>query len=123
MTRRPRGSTRTDTRVPYPALFRSYRQFAFHGDMDARRAGGRHLRIIVGRDRAQMVNAPPPGVEEIAIRGRIAPGPDQLDHHVAARSEEHTSELQSLMRISYAAFCWKKKQIPKDHSLLNLHIP
>src|SRR3546814_6386616 len=96
-----------------------------------------------------MVNAPPPGVEEIAIRGRIAPGPDQLDHHVAAigergmaqyvilvrqylvplqpgerqgrreheeradakhagRSEEHTSELQSLMRISYAAFCLKK---------------
>src|SRR3546814_4026505 len=87
MTRRPRGSTRTDTRVPYPALFRSYRQFAFHGDMDARRAGGRHLRIIVGRDRAQMVNAPPPGVEEIAIRGRIAPGPDQLDHHVAAIGE------------------------------------
>src|SRR3546814_6404458 len=40
----------------------------------------------------------------------------QMDHHPAHRSEEHTSELQSLMRISYAVFCLKKKTTTKTHS-------
>src|SRR3546814_1791348 len=43
---------------------------------------------------------------------RPAPPPD---HHLRSRSEEHTSELQSLMRISYAVFCLKKKNIPKQN--------
>src|SRR3546814_7251441 len=45
------------------------------------------------------------------------------DSHVAAcRSEEHTSELQSLMRISYAVFCLKKKKSLKHHTQIDLHM-
>src|SRR3546814_9874530 len=80
MIRRPPRSTRTDTLFPYTTLFRS--AFA-----RARRAGSRW------RARATATNSrSPPG------------GP------IPNRSEEHTSELQSLMRISYAVFCLKKKK-------------
>src|SRR3546814_3347461 len=104
MIRRPPRSTRTDTRFPYTTLFRSldHRHCVYHdlhpvrhphdergADAAASRTGrgGAHLgRGMVARDAA----------------GGHAAG--------AARSEEHTSELQSLMRISYAVFCLKKKK-------------
>src|SRR3546814_6518237 len=60
---------------------------------------------------AAAVAAAAEGLEQMAERGLVqaAAGIGNLDHHtVAGRSEEHTSELQSLMRISYAAFCLKK---------------
>src|SRR3546814_12152785 len=84
MIRRPPRSTRTDTLFPYTTLFRSRRRKA--------------LRHFVGRARDAHALA--------AAAGR------SLDHHRKAdlRSEEHTSELQSLMRISYAVFCLKKKK-------------
>src|SRR3546814_2792180 len=89
MIRRPPRSTRTDTLFPYTTLFRSIRRSAGHcRDGDRRRgdaAAGTRPRQR-GRGRARVV-----------------------DH--AERSEEHTSELQSLMRISYAVFCLKKKKI------------
>src|SRR3546814_16124789 len=79
MIRRPPRSTRTDTLFPYTTLFRSRVQNA---------AGGQPARILGARiDDAD-------AVRDDAARGR---------------SEEHTSELQSLMRISYAVFCLKKK--------------
>src|SRR3546814_9999329 len=92
MIRRPPRSTRTDTLFPYTTLFRSYRHDrrpdrirasapGLHGDA----ARGRHRHVLVGQR-----------AEE-----HLAPGPP--------RSEEHTSELQSLMRISYAVFRLKKK--------------
>src|SRR3546814_5600865 len=84
MIRRPPRSTRTDTLFPYTTLFRS--------DVADRRAG------VGGRPRAAME------------RGR-AGGDAQERDRGAGRSEEHTSELQSLMRISYAVFCLKKKII------------
>src|SRR3546814_8951472 len=88
MIRRPPRSTRTDTLFPYTTLFRSPRH---HEDV-----GGVHLDLAaeqdVGRDRlAQRLDA---------VRRGIA----------VMRSEEHTSELQSLMRISYAVFCLTKKK-------------
>src|SRR3546814_2959040 len=106
MIRRPPRSTRTDTLFPYPTLFRSLknrfamspmtRYFAPDGlpteDMAAyyrRRAEGDVGLIIsegVGIDR-----------------------PNSRAVNFVPRSEEHTSELQSLMRISYAVFCLKKK--------------
>src|SRR3546814_1049070 len=100
MIRRPPRSTRTDTLFPYTTLFRS-------GDD---RALPHHLHPD-GDDRDRLrLRADPQG------RG-VAAGPlygvAQL-----CRSEEHTSELQSLMRISYAVFCLKKKkqQTPdKEH--------
>src|SRR3546814_1366451 len=80
MIRRPPRSTRTDTLFPYTTLFRSAVDFAFLAS--GRVAGARSQPRHVG-DRAAD------------------------DAH---RSEEHTSELQSLMRISYAVFCLKKKK-------------
>src|SRR3546814_1780951 len=80
--RRPPRSTRTDTLFPYTTLFRSHR-----------------------RDRW-----PRPPFKRIAPFGRTL-GDVVLagqDFTIAGRSEEHTSELQSLMRISYAFFCLKK---------------
>src|SRR3546814_7530302 len=114
MRRRPPRSTRTDTLFPYTTLFRSaagdmregldlaalhQRQQALHID-----AGRRHQRVdqqdrLVEQRRA--IELPP------LVRRQP---PDQRKAvRMHARSEEHTSELQSLMRISYAVFCLKKK--------------
>src|SRR3546814_7838773 len=51
----------------------------------------------------------PPRRRDRSAHRRGHPAYDQRDRDRAARSEEHTSDLQSLMRISYAVFCWKKK--------------
>src|SRR3546814_8112063 len=105
MIRRPPRSTRTDTLFPYTTLFRSrWRR------RDARRAAQPH--------------AADPAQGNLCLRrtrrsrgagGRRADGAvdgmGALGGHRAVRSEEHTSELQSLMRISYAVFCLKKKKI------------
>src|SRR3546814_8755593 len=86
MIRRPPRSTRTDTLFPYTTLFRSRRGASF-----CRRA----------LDRRSM-GYPWAG----ARAGRRVRDQSRYPH----RSEEHTSELQSLMRISYAVFCLKKKK-------------
>src|SRR3546814_19850098 len=95
-TRRPPRSTRTDTRFPYTTLFRS----------PGRSAAG------LLRDDLRHVESRPGAVPGILWRRRPQspaaarrPGGDY-----ASRSEEHSSELQSLMRISYAVFCLKKKK-------------
>src|SRR3546814_3768884 len=92
MIRRPPISTHTDTLFPYATLFRSHRLQSRRRPLRARRGGG-HLR--------------PPGPGRQVAQPRPPRG---------RRSEEHTSELQSLMRISYAVLCLKKK-------ILRLHIP
>src|SRR3546814_16584317 len=84
MRRRPPRSTRTDTLVPYTTLFRS----AIHGEQHAREADQ----------------------ENPAAAGRRGVRMHPHDRAESHRSEEHTSELQSLMRISYAVFCLKKKR-------------
>src|SRR3546814_3290325 len=101
MIRRPPRSTRTDTLLPYTTLFRS-------GQADA--VGGR--RQDVGHVHPLEVGAAP---HRQAVRGqpRSTPGPVGSQTGVGVRSEEHTSELQSLMRISYAVFCLKKKKYIK----------
>src|SRR3546814_3762361 len=101
--RRPPRSTRTDTLFPYTTLFRSpYR----HSGLAAVAARFRHTaRIHRARQQrpAHRAGRGPRLVVQLAyrLRGDIRPA--------APRSEEHTSELQSLMRISYAVFCLKKK--------------
>src|SRR3546814_2212364 len=93
MLRRPPRSTRTDTLFPYTTLFRSGRQPTRRG---AGRDGRTHRR---GRGRRRHDS-----------RGRrIFRVPRDHVGLILGRSEEHTSELQSLMRISYAVFCLKKK--------------
>src|SRR3546814_7336647 len=91
MIRRPPRSTRTDTLFPYTTLFRSALRGRGRGCAQRRaRAPAARPRRLRGADRrAAGAGARPEGRPE--------------------RSEEHTSELQSLMRISYAVFCLKKK--------------
>src|SRR3546814_7515910 len=88
MIRRPPRSTRTDTLFPYTTLFRSELMFIL----------------------AQGTGSAAPGFF-LAVHGFA------LSALRPVRSEEHTSELQSLMRISYAVFCLKKKQTM--HTLLH----
>src|SRR3546814_7516250 len=119
MTRRPTGSTRTDHPFPYPTRFRSAHR-------EERAAGGEQLvdgapegpdlRVLAvarvpgaGADDDEVVAVERAGlVLVVADHGR---GHAHHREHVAqhVRSEEHTSELQSLMRISYAVFCLKTK--------------
>src|SRR3546814_9038775 len=105
MIRPPPRSTRTDTLFPYTTLFRSVHH-AFDREGGDRRAG----RAVGGRFRP---------VAHHVVAGRFlvrnvvgGEGAEAGVHHRGAgeRSEEHTSELQSLMRISYAVFCLKKKK-------------
>src|SRR3546814_2914706 len=122
MIRRPPRSTRIDTLFPYTTLFRShehdYHQFMYTPSINKitdsneildfinrfsfglliSKAGGRiigtHIPILTNNDPAQL----------------------KLYTHIALRSEEHTSELQSLMRISYAVFCLKNKNKQIQHT-------
>src|SRR3546814_7548175 len=93
MIRRPPRSTRTDTLFPYTTLFRSEH--------------------VVGIGALQQRVVPEPVGHPVHPAGRVAVGVGGARRHhrvrVQRRSEEHTSELQSLMRISYAVFCLKKK--------------
>src|SRR3546814_7899605 len=97
MIRRPPRSTRTDTLFPSTTLFRSLLRLE-SGDGLFRGAqpldGGREQRVIVRRFDTHGIGHAPSIVRTCDIR-----------------SEEHTSELQSLMRISYAVFCLKKKKL------------
>src|SRR3546814_8973676 len=95
MIRRPPRSTRTDTLFPYPTLIRSITS-ATHSAMAVQR---RYSTSISMRTKRQA-----PG--RLAKARCITPRSKSQ-----TRSEEHTSELQSLMRISYAVFCLKKKNI------------
>src|SRR3546814_11562096 len=117
MIRRPPRSTRTDTLCPYTTLFRSSRytprvaisnsrllRFDEAGVTcrykDYRKAGATRQQVMtLAADefiRRFLLHALPRGFHRI--------------RHYGLRSEEHTSELQSLMRISYAVFCLKKKR-------------
>src|SRR3546814_6851917 len=96
MYRRPPRSTRPDTLFPYTTLFRSV------GGRD-RDVGWGHARPR-GNDEPGAVSAPAVFMPPPSPACRDTPVPH------ASRSEEHTSELQSLMRISYAVFCLKKKK-------------
>src|SRR3546814_9270643 len=92
MIRRPPRSTRTDTLFPYTTLFRSTLQ---------------EIRIVIAiendhRTLSEVEEDAQPNIQE-TIEGVLGP-------LVRIRSEEHTSELQSLMRISYAVFCLNKKK-------------
>src|SRR3546814_15926198 len=92
MIRRPPRSTRTDTLFPYTTLFRS------------REVTSSDRAVSPGAAQREAPHAGPPR------HGLDLLGPQPDDDLRGRRSEEHTSELQSLMRISYAVFCLKKKK-------------
>src|SRR3546814_2817242 len=108
MIRRPPRSTRTDTLFPYTTLFRSERAMASFRPADVNQILAARGAILSPKVREPRGNHARLG---IVVSERWL----GQDHAVrpsgrAGRSEEHTSELQSLMRISYAVFCLKKKQ-------------
>src|SRR3546814_1548047 len=92
MIRRPPRSTRTDTLFPYTTLFRSPAECGDSGKKPGPMGPGFFVRT------------------SLAVPARCLT-PAQRVSDTDVRSEEHTSELQSLMRISYAVFCLKKKII------------
>src|SRR3546814_6297507 len=107
MIRRPPRSTRTDTLFPYTTLFRSLLQRAL--------IGARHIEHAPAR--AALHDDPP--LVQCSVDPRLEPdnpfrfGAQRAPSLANRRSEEHTSELQSLMRISYAVFCLQKKKQSK----------
>src|SRR3546814_10527548 len=132
MIRRPPRSTRTDTLFPYTTLFRSVSeidlklgslfaprrkdhaaidrnprlpeaQFAFLADVTV------HLLALHRRAYEAAIGTESPSMIDAAMHSGVASVPHAYPHPTM-RSEEHTSELQSLMRNSYAFFCLKKKK-------------
>src|SRR3546814_10688774 len=97
MIRRPPRSTRTDTLFPYTTLFRSPSR------QSVQEWRPRSQNPLLSREPCRPVLCPP---RQSSMR--------------RCRSEEHTSELQSLMRISYAVFCLKKKK--KKHNITYAHL-
>src|SRR3546814_17603553 len=101
MIRRPPRSTRTDTLFPYTTLFRSLMKMF---KIACRIAG-----MLGCGGGPPTLFFPPRCFETAGLKE------SECDHcHQCMRSEEHTSELQSLMRISYAVFCLKKKKKEKE---------
>src|SRR3546814_10907713 len=130
MIRRPPRSTRTDTLFPYTTLFRSlHRRGAYsRSAASARRpyALGDDDQLRARPDRWRLRRPASSGIlgsrlgpafaarRRISADGRYARRFGALHGDTdGGRSEEHTSELQSLMRISYAVFCLKKKTLTK----------
>src|SRR3546814_10247740 len=107
MIRRPPRSTRTDTLFPYTTLFRSITAYQSYATADV------GLIAYETPSREGLV------LDEGVILEIVRPGTSDP----VPKSEEHTSELQSLMRISYAVFCLNKKKINKSNiKMLQLKI-
>src|SRR3546814_5766144 len=104
MIRRPPRSTRTDTLFPHTTLFRSHRLLVVHQRVEVIVLGAERDvgNVFKAHDRNTLLLDNEP--LELINAVQISAGGD------VDRSEEHTSELQSLMRISYAVFCLKKKK-------------
>src|SRR3546814_10129081 len=102
MILRPPRSTRTDTLFPYTTLFRSLPLSVVIAEGDIRSVRVGHADIA--RRRAQIT------------LGAYQHNRGKMACHHGGRSEEHTSELQSLMRISYAVFCLKKKKKTRKYN-------
>src|SRR3546814_8113797 len=100
MIRRPPRPTRTDTLFPYTTLFRTPHAHRLHGNAALCGADARCAPRRGASDRGRLYPAAAP---------RAARQEGAAERRPRLRSEEHTSGLQSLIRISYAGFCFKKK--------------
>src|SRR3546814_3562157 len=115
MIRRPPRSTRTDTLFPYTTLFRSTStELGFASSVISQSSANPHVSSAAAITAATVsggirLGVPPPKKIDESRR----PG--------SKRSEEHTSELQSLMRISYAVFCLKKKKNNRNNTTISIH--
>src|SRR3546814_2488452 len=131
MIRRPPRSTRTDTLFPYTTRFRSFKQAkaAVSGPLSDTLAA--RIAVSATSRRGTIYNVTTDrwiqSPDNIGLRGQLLWRPtDNLDVTLTGdRSEEHTSELQSLMRISFDDFCSKKKKhqltTAKTHNIITIH--
>src|SRR3546814_5288306 len=124
MIRRPPRSTRTDTLLPYTSLFRSALSALDCSNTDSpvsvRSSGGALARLVSADHSASLTSgvtstfscASSEATHSAAHVRSVSSWMSRKGWNasVSVRSEEHTSELQSLMRISYAVFCLKKKK-------------
>src|SRR3546814_8498434 len=110
MIRRPPKSTPPYTLLPYTTLFRSG-TIALTGDQEVAAALARSMTAELTLSPWSLLT----DIDTVGVASQLADlDPARLHHH--ERSEEHTSELQSLMRISYAVFCLKKKNHTQKHT-------
>src|SRR3546814_5626778 len=117
MIRLPPRSSRTDTLFPYTTLFRS--GFGHESNSRQTTRKPRRHRLILGAIMSLMTSYTP------AHRSDEGEKPFWISYADLMRSEEHTSELQSLMRISYDVFCLKKKRTIHanlHHIMRSIHI-
>src|SRR3546814_1232665 len=125
MIRRPPRSTRTDTLFPYTTLFRSP---VVRADRHPVPDGGRRGTVVqaaqAGPDRRGLLRrrwlVQDRLLRRAQLRRRLQAAAGAVRDQ-QRRSEEHTSELQSLMRISYAVFCLKKKKNRRTHTQTTRH--
>src|SRR3546814_9748445 len=118
MIRRPPRSTRTDTLFPYTTLFRSHLQ------TNKAKDAARDAAEVQSLDRLDLAYALQRRLQGIGrtidVLVQVKTSPEPSKHGLdSQRSEEHTSELQSLMRNSYAVFCLKKKTQTRIHNNRN----
>src|SRR3546814_7559275 len=111
MIRRPPRTKRTDTRFPYTPLFRSSRSAAVRSVTPCSRSSASAARLNTASATSISIKVKPFSAERLQ---KVKPfsaerRQEGKPRSLIDRSEEHTSELQSLMRISYAVFCLKKK--------------
>src|SRR3546814_2205994 len=121
MLRRPPRSTRTDTLFPYTTLFRALAQLADLEQLVREATGVTARGLHRGKDSQPLESVGEVSTDCPTLGDR---GGHQRHHGVDSlvaedRSEEHTSELQSLMRISYAVFCLKNKKTNYKTTIAN----
>src|SRR3546814_4890284 len=121
MTRQQPRPTRTDTLFPYTTLFRSEQLFETVYEVDSRKVKVLSKAVVMASGGLPISKL---GASDFALRTArsfdlriIETAPALVP--LTIRSEEHTSELQSLMRISYAVFCLKKKKKNYNNILHN----
>src|SRR3546814_3345768 len=130
MIRRPPRSTRTDTLFPYTTLFRSVDQQVIEATVELEQHPGDAAvareqtvgivnEVVVVEQNTRLLVALV-GFQNVVAENQQRPGGARHHQRIAVlrkRSEEHTSELQSLMRISYAVFCLNKKEKHDKHTI------
>src|SRR3546814_5497041 len=128
MIRRPPRSTRTDTLLPYTTLFRSPCQEPWASTKLRERSSllciGFTIMCTLDDQSGNPLPAPSLKSSQLCpeiIGNRRRPPRLAINIHMNERSEEHTSELQSLMRISYAVFCLKKKTTKTNSTIHNTY--
>src|SRR3546814_8974635 len=120
MIRQPPNSTRTDTLFPYTTLCRSIDPalvMQLHSNKEQLFAAAAQADV----DLHSLIEAPIADLPEAAAARLFSGFEDPSQRDSSERSEEHTSELQSLMRISYAVFCLKQKKSKKKNTKRQLN--